>query len=202
MREEVTQRTKNLKILFAITKSPKLSDLVFQAERKRIEAKKLQEMQDDAILTLRQYRLFDGENIGKFVDNVHKEVFGLINDKRRSVSPPASMLKFASPKCKTPLDRNIDHKNFVTNKLNSMPDDPEMTLNTRYPDEKRTGMSLQTGQRRKKFQIMSPPSCSPTTLSFETGKPFRPTTAQKSKAEQMQTCSPIMDPRGLLVAVQ
>ena len=65
-----------MKILFAITKSPKLSDLVFQAERKRIEAKKLQEMQDDAILTLRQYRLFDGENIVKFIDNVHKEVFG------------------------------------------------------------------------------------------------------------------------------
>ena len=55
------------------------------------------------------------------------------------------MAKVASPKCKTPLARNIDHKNFATNKMNTMPDDPVMTVNARYPDEKRAGTSLQTG---------------------------------------------------------
>ena len=35
LQEEVKSRTKNLKILFAITKSPKMSDLVYKAERKR-----------------------------------------------------------------------------------------------------------------------------------------------------------------------
>ena len=49
----MTERTKNLKILFAITKSPKMSNLVYQAERKRVSAEKQKKIQDEAIMTLR-----------------------------------------------------------------------------------------------------------------------------------------------------
>ena len=72
----MTDRTKNLKILFAITKSPKMSSLVYQAERKRISAEKQKKIQDEAILTLRKYRFDEGDNVAKFVENVYNDVFG------------------------------------------------------------------------------------------------------------------------------
>ena len=53
MKQDAIGTQKNLKILFAITKSPKMSDLVYKSERKRFTAEKLREMDDHAILTLR-----------------------------------------------------------------------------------------------------------------------------------------------------
>ena len=53
MNQAVVEKTKCLKILFAITKSPKMSDLVYKEERKRFTEEKLQEMRDKAVLTLR-----------------------------------------------------------------------------------------------------------------------------------------------------
>ena len=49
----IVERTKSLKILFSITKSPKMSDLVYKAERKRFTKEKLQEINEKAVLTLR-----------------------------------------------------------------------------------------------------------------------------------------------------
>ena len=57
---------KSLKILFAITKSPKMSNLVYKAERRRFTQDKLKEISDKAILTLRQYR-FEESGIENFV---------------------------------------------------------------------------------------------------------------------------------------
>ena len=53
LNQAVVERTKSLKILFAITKSPKMSDLVYKEERKRFTEEKLQEMSEKAVLTLR-----------------------------------------------------------------------------------------------------------------------------------------------------
>ena len=53
LQEEVKQRTKSLKILFAVTKSPKMSDLVYKAERKRFTKDKLQQIYEQAVTTLR-----------------------------------------------------------------------------------------------------------------------------------------------------
>ena len=41
LQAEVKKCMKNMKILFAITKSPKMSDLVYKAERKRFTDEKL-----------------------------------------------------------------------------------------------------------------------------------------------------------------
>ena len=65
--EELIAKTKNLKILFAITKSPKMSNLVYKAERKRFTEEKLKQIDDHAILTLRQYR-FDESGVENFVN--------------------------------------------------------------------------------------------------------------------------------------
>ena len=64
-----------MKILLAITRSPKMSDLIYKADRKRMTDQMQKQMQDEAILTLRQYRFNEGDNVGKFVDNLYKEVF-------------------------------------------------------------------------------------------------------------------------------
>ena len=46
-------REKNLKILFAMIRSPKICDLVYKEERKQYTKDKLKEMHDNAILSLR-----------------------------------------------------------------------------------------------------------------------------------------------------
>ena len=53
-----------------------MSNLVYQAERKRISAEKQKMIQDEAILTLRKYRFDVGDNAAKFVENVYNDVFG------------------------------------------------------------------------------------------------------------------------------
>ena len=74
LNKEVIERTKSLKILFAITKSPKMSDLVYKAERKRFTKEKLKEIDDKAILTLRQYR-FDESGVENFVLDIYATIF-------------------------------------------------------------------------------------------------------------------------------
>ena len=92
LQEEVKSRTKNLKILFAITKLPKMSDLVYKAERKRFTQEKLKKIHESAILTLRQYR-FDEANADKFIDFVYSDVYGQLlgsppdHPESRSTSP-------------------------------------------------------------------------------------------------------------------
>ena len=70
MFKEVVERNKNLKILWAMVRSPKLCDLVYKAERKRFTAEKLKELQEKSVFTLRQYK-FDDKNAEKFVDAVY-----------------------------------------------------------------------------------------------------------------------------------
>ena len=50
---EVKERTKNLKILFAMIRSPKMCDLVYKEERKQYTKEKVKLLSDNAILTLR-----------------------------------------------------------------------------------------------------------------------------------------------------
>ena len=53
LRHEVKERTKNLKILFAMIRSPKMCDLVYKEERKQYTKEKVKLLSDNAILTLR-----------------------------------------------------------------------------------------------------------------------------------------------------
>ena len=102
LQEEVKSRTKNLKILFAITKSPKMSDLVYKAERKRFTQEKMKQIHESAILTLRQYR-FDESNADKFIDFVYSEVLGQVlgnptdRPESRSASPQHEIGGATSP---------------------------------------------------------------------------------------------------------
>ena len=50
-----------------------MSDLCYKAERKRFTAEKLKEIDNQAILTLRQYR-FDEQNVEKFVEHINMHV--------------------------------------------------------------------------------------------------------------------------------
>ena len=45
--------TKNMKLLFAMIRSPKMCDIVYKAERKRFAHDKLKKLRDDAYQTLR-----------------------------------------------------------------------------------------------------------------------------------------------------
>lgn len=79
LNNEVVERTKSLKILFAITKSPKMSDLVYKAERKHFSKQKLQEISDKAVLTLRQYR-FDESGVDNFIEKMYNSIFDQVTD--------------------------------------------------------------------------------------------------------------------------
>ena len=51
--EEVKERTKSLKIIFAMIRSPKMCDLMYKEERKRFTKDKLKKMNESAVMTLR-----------------------------------------------------------------------------------------------------------------------------------------------------
>ena len=92
---EVIECKKSLKILFAVTKSPTMSNLVYKAERKRFTKDKLKEISDNAILTLRQYH-FDESSLETFIDHIYDNVFEQIN-AQDLVLNPAFMNNFDTP---------------------------------------------------------------------------------------------------------
>ena len=69
---------KSLKILYAMIKSPKMCNMLHKAERKRYSAEQLKQVNDSAILTLRQYK-FD-ENADMFVEKIHGVVVDQLVD--------------------------------------------------------------------------------------------------------------------------
>ena len=74
MQKEIQEKTKSLKILYAMIKSPKMCELYQNAERKHLTAERLKSAAESAVYTLRQYR-FD-ENVDQFVQKIHGTVLG------------------------------------------------------------------------------------------------------------------------------
>ena len=89
--QELTEKTKCLKILFAISKSPLMSNLVHKEQRKRFTQEKLKEICDNAIYTLRQYRF---EEIGaeKFVEGIYDDVKEQLKSKKNEVASSMAIL--------------------------------------------------------------------------------------------------------------
>ena len=50
---QVKERTKNLKIVFSMIRSPKMCDLFYKEDRKRYTKDMLRQMDDNAVFTLR-----------------------------------------------------------------------------------------------------------------------------------------------------
>ena len=55
MFKELSERTKSLKIVYAMIRSPRMCDLLYKAERKKFSADRIKAMQDRAVSTLRLY---------------------------------------------------------------------------------------------------------------------------------------------------
>ena len=96
MREQLDAKTKSLKILYAMIRSPKLCDMLQKAERKYLTQERLKQVQESAILTLRQYR-FD-QNVNQFVD----QVYGAVTEQLTNTTDP--FLSQGSPKMKKEPD--------------------------------------------------------------------------------------------------
>ena len=81
LRSEVTHRTINLKVMFAMVGSPKLCDMFYKAQRKQYcnDQKKLQKIQQEHVHTLRQYK-FDEKNAEEYVQNLYKNVYTQVNE--------------------------------------------------------------------------------------------------------------------------
>ena len=56
LHKEVTERTRNLKLLFAMIRSPNLCDMVYKTERRRYSKEKLKELREESINNLRMYK--------------------------------------------------------------------------------------------------------------------------------------------------
>ena len=69
MRDQLQEKQKSLKILYAMVRSPKMCDMLQKAERKYLTKERLKQVTENAIHTLRQYR-FD-QNVTQFVDQVY-----------------------------------------------------------------------------------------------------------------------------------
>ena len=70
MRDDIGTRQLNLKILFAIIRSPMLCDMFHKEERKRFETEQIEKRLQESIHILRQYN-FDEGNAEPFVSNLH-----------------------------------------------------------------------------------------------------------------------------------
>lgn len=109
LKREIVERTRNLKILFAITKSPKMCNIIYKAERRRVTAEQMKAIDDRAILTLRQYR-FDQSNVCNFVDKVFEQVYDQVYDDTIAISPASHQDEDAKPP--QTLMSMIDPENF------------------------------------------------------------------------------------------
>ena len=73
LREQLRDRTKSLKIMFSMLRSPKLCELVYKTERRKYTDEKLKEMQREHTFLLRKYK-FDPNNAQKFVEGIYDDV--------------------------------------------------------------------------------------------------------------------------------
>ena len=103
MFQEVTERTKSLKILFAMIRSPKICDLVYKTERKRLTAENFKAMQESAVLTLRQYK-FDEKQADKFVEEIYSRVDKQVNHDLHKLRADPPRLNSASSRASSPPD--------------------------------------------------------------------------------------------------
>ena len=78
MVKELDERTKSLKIVFAMIRSPRMCDLLYKAERKKFSTEKIKAMQESAVLTLRQYK-FDEKSADQFVENIFTKLDKQVN---------------------------------------------------------------------------------------------------------------------------
>ena len=79
IRAALQERQSNLKILYAMIRSPKLCDMMYKAERKRFEKEQLEKINQESIHTLRQYN-FDSDNASGFVERIHTTIHKLLED--------------------------------------------------------------------------------------------------------------------------
>ena len=82
---EVTERTKSLKILYAMIRSPRMCNLLYKAERKRYTEEHIIKLNESSIHTLRQYR-FEESKADQFVDNVYSTLVGQVADEKFSTN--------------------------------------------------------------------------------------------------------------------
>lgn len=83
---EVKDRTINLKILFAMIRSPKMCDLLHKTERRRFTQEKLEELTQQSVFLLRQYQM-DHKNGEHFVESVYDQVTNQVKNDYRERSP-------------------------------------------------------------------------------------------------------------------
>lgn len=118
MRQQLHDKTKSLKILYAMIKSPKMCDMLQKAERKYLTKERLKQVTENAILTLRQYR-FD-ENVNQFVD----QIYGTVCEQVANNTDPFIQNDTANAKQSKPQDEMQNSpvqeikSNFKTNKIN------------------------------------------------------------------------------------
>ena len=78
LRSEIADRTKSLKILYAMLRSPKMCDLFFKSEKKRHSQEALKKLNDAAILTLRQYNFDEKCADNTFIDKIYTTLLGQV----------------------------------------------------------------------------------------------------------------------------
>ena len=75
LKNEILDRTKSVKIMFAMMRSPKMCEMFQKNDRNRYDEEKLKELRQNAIHTLRAND-FDSANPNEFVRNIYRNVIG------------------------------------------------------------------------------------------------------------------------------
>lgn len=75
MHADLIERQINIKILFSVIRSPLLCNVFYKTERKLYEKEKLDSINQQCVLTTRQYNLTP-ENATGFIKKLHKQVDG------------------------------------------------------------------------------------------------------------------------------
>ena len=73
LRKEFSERTKSLKILFSMIRSPLICDMVYKSERRRLTPAEIKRSDQQSVFTLRQYE-FDKSNVDNFVRDTFAKV--------------------------------------------------------------------------------------------------------------------------------
>ena len=81
LNEKTTKLHRQLKILYAVIRTPKLCDLFHRAERRRLTEKHIQDADKEAYLSLRQYKVNEN-NAEKFIENLAMEIFQEMKDNK------------------------------------------------------------------------------------------------------------------------
>ena len=82
MRDKNAKLIRQLKILYAVIRTPRLCDLFHRAERRRLTEKHIIEADREAHLCLRKYKVND-KNADNFIEDIAVEVFQEVKDSRR-----------------------------------------------------------------------------------------------------------------------